>query len=339
MGAQGTRGVRHGFLLGKFMPPHAGHLMLCRSAATMVDRLTVLVCSLPDDPVPGALRLAWMRELLPEARVIGHDAVVPQRPEDDSAFWPIWRRIVAQAHPEPIDLLFAGEAYGTRLAQEVGGTFVPLGARVLGADAAGLGGLSGSAIRADPFAHWRWLPEPVRGHFAQTIVLHGVESTGKSVLAERLAAHFGTIWVPEYGRTHAEVHGIDMDESDLLLMGEAQAAMIAAGRRLCERRLFADTDALMTAAWAAMMIGREPPALLEHPRADLYLHCEPDVPWMDDGTRIYGDPDVRLRFDRLCREVLGKTGVRQVRLGGSWDQRFSAAVAAIEALPRPSLPA
>ena len=37
---------------------------------------------------------------------------------------------MAQAHPEPIDLLFAGEAYGLRLAQEVGGRFVPLGARI-----------------------------------------------------------------------------------------------------------------------------------------------------------------------------------------------------------------
>ena len=50
----------------------------------------------------------------------------------------------------------------------------------------------------------------------RTIVLHGVESTGKSVLAERLARHFGTVWVPEYGRSYAETHGVDMDEADLL---------------------------------------------------------------------------------------------------------------------------
>ena len=175
--------MTRGFLLGKFMPPHAGHQMLIDSARAMVDELTILVCWLPDDPIPGPLRLQWMRELAPGCRVIGHDAVVPRAPEDSADFWPIWRAIVAQAHPEPINLLFAGEAYGLRLAQEVGGRFVPLGARILDADRDGLGGLSASAVRADPWSHWRWIAPPVRSHFTRTIVLHGVESTGKSVLA------------------------------------------------------------------------------------------------------------------------------------------------------------
>lgn len=54
-----------GFLLGKFMPPHAGHMLLCEGARALVDELTVLVCSLPGDPIESELRLAWMRELLP----------------------------------------------------------------------------------------------------------------------------------------------------------------------------------------------------------------------------------------------------------------------------------
>lgn len=324
--------MKRGFVLGKFMPPHAGHLFLCESAAAMVDRLTVLVCWLPDDPVPGPQRLAWMRELLPQVRVIGHGATVPQHPDDSADFWPVWRSIVAAAHPEPIDLLFAGEGYGAELAAQVGGTFVPLGARALAADAAKLGGVSATAIRADPFGHWRWLPPPVRAHYAHRIVLHGVESTGKSALAERLARHFDTLWVPEYGRTHAETHGIDMEAADLLLIGDAQAATIEAGARACTRRLFADTDALMTAAWARMMLGHVPQPLLEHARADLYLHCAADVPWVDDGTRIYGADDTRGRFDAMCREVLAEAGVRVVELTGDWDARFAAAVRAVEAL-------
>lgn len=331
--------MRRGFVLGKFMPPHAGHLFLCESAAAMVDELTVLVCWLPDDPIPGEQRLAWMRELLPGPRVIGHGAPVPQRPEDSADFWPVWRAIVAEAHPEPIDLLFAGEAYGAELARQVGGTFVPLGARALSADPDGLGGVSATAIRADPFGQWRWLPPPVRAHYAHRIVLHGVESTGKSVLAERLARQFGTVWVPEYGRTHAETHGVKMDEADLLLIGEAQAATIAAAARACTARVFADTDALMTAAWARMMLGTVPPALLAHAKADLYLHCAADVPWVDDGTRIYGEDDTRRRFDGWCREVLAEAGVRWVELSGDWDARFAAAVAAVEALQPPGNPA
>ncbi|HVQ08679.1 MAG TPA: AAA family ATPase [Allosphingosinicella sp.] len=325
-----------GFLLGKFMPPHAGHMLLCESARAMVDELTILVCSLPGDPIAGALRLAWMRELLPDCRVIHHDAPVPQGPWDDPDFWPLWRDIVRAAHPEPIDLLFAGQAYGLRLAAEVDAVFVPIGARVMGQDPDGIGGLSAGAVRADPWAHWRLLPAPVRAHYARTFCLHGVESTGKSMMAERLARHFGTVWTPEYGRAHCEAHGIDLDEAGLLLIGRAQHAMIAASLPWCDRRLIVDTDALMTAAWCEMLLGGAPDALFHYPKADLYLLLEPDVPWIDDGTRCFGTDEARARFAAACRAVLDRAGVKWQSIGGSWDERLTAAAATIAAVGAPA---
>jgi NadR type nicotinamide-nucleotide adenylyltransferase len=324
-----------GFLLGKFMPPHAGHMLLCDSARSLVDELTILVCSLPGDPIKGALRLAWMRELMPDCRVIHHDAPVPQGPRDGPDFWPVWGTIVRAAHPEPIDLVFAGQDYGLRLAAELDATFVPIGARVMGQDPDGLGGLGAGAIRADPWAYWRFLPEPVRAHFARTFCLHGVESTGKSMMAERLARHFGTVWTPEYGRAHCEAHGIDLDEEGLLLIGRAQQAMIAASLPWCDRRLIVDTDALMTAAWCEMLLGRAPDALFAYPKADLYLLLEPDVPWVDDGTRCFGTDEARARFAAACRAVLGRAGVRWQSIGGSWDERFTKAAAAIAGVGAP----
>jgi NadR type nicotinamide-nucleotide adenylyltransferase len=166
----------------------------------------------------------------------------------------------------------------------------------------------------------------------RTIVLHGVESTGKSMLAERLAAHFGTVWVPEYGRTHAEVHGVDMDEADLLLIGRTQSAMIAAAKAQATGFLFADTDSLMTAAWARMMIGHVPKALMTYPKADLYLLMEADVPWVTDAVRVYGDEAVRTRFAQVSRTMLERAGVRWAAVGGDWDGRFARAVALVDAL-------
>lgn len=329
--------MTRGFVLGKFMPPHAGHMLLCGTARRMVDQLTILVCWLPGDPVPGPLRLEWMRRLFPDCRVLGHDAVVPQAPGNSPDFWEIWRGIVQAVHPEPIDFVFAGEEYGLTLAVEVGGRFVPIGARVMGQDGDGLGGLSASAIRADPWGHWAALPSPVRPHFARTICLHGVESTGKSVMADRLARHFGTIWVPEYGRAHCETHGLDLAEDDLLLIGRAQAAMVEASLPLCEKRLIVDTDALMTAAWCEMLLGRIPEKLLGYPKADLYLLLEPDVEWVDDGTRFFGTAESRARFATACRAVLDHTGVEWVSIGGSWEERFARAAAAIEALAPPGV--
>ena len=321
--------MTRGFILGKFMPPHAGHVHLCDTARRLVDDLTILVCWLPDDPVPGPLRLEWMRELFPDCRVIGHDAIVPQTPEDHPDFWPIWEGIVKDAHPEPIDRVFAGEAYGRQLAERVGGEFILVGPRVHA-------GLSGTAVRADPWAHWDQLPGPVRAHYARTICLHGPESTGKSTLAPRLAEHFGTIWVPEYGRVHCELYGLELDAHGLATIAQTQSAMTRAALPWCKRRLIVDTDALTTAAWSIMLLGEVPPAVLEDvPDIDLYLLSDIDVPWADDGSRYFPEPERRRRFMQACEEVLERAGARWVRISGDPDSRFRQAVEAIEHLGGP----
>jgi len=331
MGAKGE-GMKRGFILGKFMPPHAGHVTLIEAARAMVDELTVLLCSRPGDAIPGPERLEWMKKRFPSCRIAWHDGPVPEYASDSPDFWKIWRKIIVNAHPEPIDYYFAGEAYGADLAHEFRAFFVPLGARVLGADQGGLGGLSGEKVRADPWQYWDFLPAPVRNHYALTICLHGVESVGKSTLSERLAEHYRTIVVPEYGRTHCETHGTDCREQDLLLIGEAQQAMIEAARPWCNRLLVADTDSLMTAAWSQMMIGYAPDQLLCHRKADLYIVLGTDAPFIDDGTRVYGEPEVRARFDRVARDVLRVAQANVVEIAGSWDERFRTSCIAIDEL-------
>lgn len=319
------RSVTRGFLLGKFMPPHAGHLFLCRTARALVDRLTVFVCWLEDDPVPGPVRLAWMRELLPDCDVIGHGAPVPQAPGDHPEFWTIWRDLIRAVHPDPVDLVFASEPYGDRLARELGARFHPVDP---GREAFPV---SGEAVRADPWGQWEHIPEPVRPHYAATICLHGVESTGKSWLAPRLAAHFDTLYVPEYGRLWCETFGTDLAMDDLVAIGCTQDAMVQAALRRCNRRLILDTDALMTAVWCDMMLGGRDPWFAEWDRhADLYLLLDLDLPWQDDGTRIYGADEDRRRFHRLAADELERRGVRWALVAGEGEIRFHSALAAIE---------
>lgn len=320
-----------GFLLGKFMPPHAGHITLARAAAAMVDELTILVCSLPGDAMPGEQREQWMRELFPECRVVGFCKDVPQYPSENSDFWPIWRDIVKRAHPETIDLLFAGEEYGRELAAYVGGTFVPLGGRVLGSDQNGPGGVSGTRVRDDLSGNWRWLPVNVRRDLVKTVVLHGVESTGKSTLAAALADRLGTTWVPEYGRAHCDVHGTDLDSNGLQTIATAHQAMIEAAKEWSGPVLLSDTDWLMTRSWHEMMLGEAMGGPV-FPLADLYIHLPPDLPWVDDGTRIYSGDDERARFDAICRRELDEAGANVAVLDCALPDRVDAALALIAAL-------
>jgi nicotinamide riboside kinase len=97
--------------------------------------------------------------------------------------------------------------------------------------------------------------------------------------------------------------------------------------------LLADTDALMTAAWCEMLLGTRPAELMAAPKADLYLLLEPDLPWIDDGTRFFADPADRHRFARIVEQVLIDAGVPFARIGGAGELRLAAARAAIGAMP------
>lgn len=57
------------------------------------------------------------------------------------------------------------------------------------------------------------------------IVVIGPESTGKSTLCKQLAAHYQTLWVPEYAREFLITHGTKYSYDDLLLIAKGQVAL------------------------------------------------------------------------------------------------------------------
>lgn len=160
------------------------------------------------------------------------------------------------------------------------------------------------------------------------IVVHGVESVGKTTLGRELAGRFGAVFLPEFGRTWCEIFGTDCTADDLLEIGANQQENIE--HALADgRTVVSDTDALMTAAWAEMMLGRALPELLTYRKADLYLHCAPDVPFVADGLRVFGEEADRFRFDEICRAVLERAGAPSVIVHGSWAEREDIAAAAV----------
>jgi NadR type nicotinamide-nucleotide adenylyltransferase len=161
------------------------------------------------------------------------------------------------------------------------------------------------------------------------VCFHGAESTGKSVLAERLRVRLGWPWVPEFGRDYAEAHGTDFSMEDLLAMAAGQDAAMRAACAAGPEVLVLDTDPLMTAAWAQMLFGAAPEVLFGYEKADLYLLFAPDVPWIEDGTRFFGSDEARARFAAVCEAVLVKAGVRFERVSGGWDERERQVVEAV----------
>ncbi|HEU4652046.1 MAG TPA: ATP-binding protein [Croceibacterium sp.] len=164
------------------------------------------------------------------------------------------------------------------------------------------------------------------------VCLHGAESTGKSTLADRLADRFGCPVVPEYGRTYAETHGTAFTLADLLAIAREQDRLMHEAVARAPRLLLLDTDPLMTAAWAEKLFGTVPDELLAYDKAELYLLFSPEVPWVADGTRLFGEVDTRTRFAELAEAVLVRAGVHYRKIGGDWAERERQARIAIEAL-------
>lgn len=167
----------------------------------------------------------------------------------------------------------------------------------------------------------------------RTVCLHGPESVGKSVLAAQLAHALGAELVGEYGRDYCEAHGTDLHMADLLEIARVQTALIAAARSRADCWVIADTDALMTAVWADMMIGtRDPWFDAFDETADLYLLLDIDLPFIDDGLRLYGGASERARFFALCRAELERRGVAWALVTGTGEARLESALAAVRAM-------
>jgi HTH-type transcriptional regulator, transcriptional repressor of NAD biosynthesis genes len=149
-----------GFILGKFMPVHRGHMHLIDYAKQRVARLTVLVCSLDREPIPGLLRYRWVADLFPEVDVRHFAEDVPQYPHEHPDFWNIWLGIIRRYVPDGPDYVFTSETYGDRLAAVLGARHVCVD---LGRERFPV---SGTAVRHDPEKYRGFIPPAVQAYFA-----------------------------------------------------------------------------------------------------------------------------------------------------------------------------
>lgn len=328
------RECKRGFILGKFMPPHMGHVFACEAGLNMVDEMTVLVCSTDAEPMSGALRYEWMCESLPNALVRHLHRNLPQEPGDDSDFWQIWTRVVKEFHPEPIDYLFGSEAYVFKLAQCIDA--VP----VLIDPNREVFSVSGTVVRAAPLAEWTNLPHAVRAHYARRVCVLGPECSGKSVLVQRLAERYQTRHMPEYGRIYDETYKQTSSgprvwqSAELLMLARTHKAMSKALLPYANKVLIEDTDIIQTMIWEHYLIGEnseEMLALLVGARlADFYLVLAPTVPFMDDGGRYFDDLAIRVDFFNRAVAMLAAREIPHLIIDDdNWSAREAKAYAGV----------
>lgn len=135
-------------------------------------------------------------------------------------------------------------------------------------------------------------PSPADGRAASSrltrIVVIGSESTGKTELAEQLAAHYGVPWVPEFAREYAERKGGKLTIADVTPIGRGQIEREDAAMRDYSGMIVLDTDIVSTMVYSEQYYSAIPPwipAAAKERLADLYLVCDIDLPWVADTVR------------------------------------------------------
>jgi NadR type nicotinamide-nucleotide adenylyltransferase len=274
-----------------------------------------------------------VRELEPKANVVLLAEDLPQYPHEHPRFWELWREAIRRHLPRGPEVLFAGEDYGAKLAEVLGARFV-LVDRARGAPP-----VSGTQIRAAPLRNWEYLPPCVRAYYVRRVVVHGPESTGKTVLAERLAKHFGTVWVPEFARGYVDAKGVPASGplctyEDIEEVAKGQLASEDRLAREAHKVLICDTDLLATRIFSEEFFGRCPERVARTSRErryDLYLLTSADVPFVEDAQREAARWK-RAEFNARFRQRLEEKGARFVEIAGGWKERFQTARRAVEAV-------
>lgn len=350
---------RHGLVVGKFYPPHSGHVHLVEAALSECDRVTVQVLHSSVESIPGPLRARWLEECFqgrPSLRILEG----PDEAPIDYGSADIWdlhesemRGLLEKADASDawpaVDAVFSSEPYGQELARRFGAA-----CRVVD-QARDRFPVSGTSVRADTCGNWDLLPPAVRAGLARRVVVVGAESTGTTtlsrdihwVLSRRGGIWERTRWVAEYGREYSEdlqrrqiVQNLSTlpsefpwNEADFLAIAREQNRREEEAARTGSPVLVCDTDSLATCLWFQRYCGgwsRGVEAIADElPTRAMYLLTSPEgVVFEDDGLR--DQPHLRPEMTRGFRELLATTGAPWHELVGSREERLLKAVELVD---------
>ena len=153
------------------------------------------------------------------------------------------------------------------------------------------------------------------------ICLYGPESTGKSVMAQHLAALYRTEWVPEVAREFVSSNVFTVE--DIIKIGHAHVARIKEKTKTANKFLFCDTDIITTQIYCNHYLHTVPPVLFElekQVRYDAYFLFDVDVPWIADGMRDLGHQ--REKMLETFKRQLDVRGIPYFWVRGNWEQRL-----------------
>lgn len=319
---------KKGLIVGKFYPPHRGHKYLIDTAQAQCDELTVMICWKSSEFISGYLRAQWLQRIHPSVRVLVIEDT--KLADDDSQGWAKFTIGVLGYTP---DAVFTSENYGDPYAKYLGCVHVLVDRERVHVP------ISATMVRSDPQTYAQFLEPCVRAYFARRVAVVGAESTGTTTLSRSLAEHYGTTWVPEYGRFYSEGKAGAKGESaawrtqEFVHIARMQSQMEDALSEASNGLVICDTDAFATGIWHERYMdarSSEVEAVAASRHYDLYIVTGDEIPFVQDGLR--DGEHVRHWMHSRFEERLKQEGKNYVVVRGTPQERLVQATAAIDAL-------
>lgn len=196
-----------GLIIGKFYPPHNGHLYLITESVKQTEHLTVVVLAKQTQKIGLYERVDWLKQIFvnnPKITVVGMWDDAYDDYDDDNVWWDHQQIMEAAIGGKRIDVVFSSEEYGYKLADMFGVTHVPIDIPRK------MYPISGTQIRGNLFKEWNYLHPVVKQALGLRIVVVGAESTGTTTLSKDLRDFYrksvpNVGWVPEFGRDYTWV--------------------------------------------------------------------------------------------------------------------------------------
>lgn len=310
------------------MPLHLGHVSMIRFALLHCDSLIVMLCVSSKEYISGDLRKACLQQTFGNdtrikiALVEYDEAILPNSSVSSRSISSLWAEYIRVAFPG-VGIFISSEPYGEFVAEFLGieHRFFDLERKQVP--------IAASAILQQPFLYWDFIAPAARSFFVKKICISGSESTGKSTLTERLAAHFNTAFVPEMARDVIE-KTVNVIHDDLFAIASLHAQMITEKIKVANKVLICDTDVNITKSYSRYLFNK--PLVVENwidvaNHFALHIFLDTDCPFVQDGTRL--SEEERNVLSSFHLQQLKKAGVEYVVVGGNWEERFEQAKAII----------
>ena len=331
-----------GFIGGKFLPFHLGHVYVIMAASNQVDKLYVVLSSSKNRDrelcerdgikyMPAEVRLSWLGESLSNLDNIEIIHIEDDQ-WDDNYDWKAGADMIKDAIGKPIDYVFSSEeSYGEHFEK-----YYPGAKHVVVDDKRKTVTISATEMRKNIFDHWEKLPLCVRSFFTRKVAIIGTESCGKSTLAKKLAKFYNTNYVHEVGRDYCDRYSNQLTKEMFDHIAMEHFLLQQRMARESNKVLFVDSEAVITQYYLDMYFGGAKSMLIEEliklQDFDLAIFLEPDVKWVDDGIRFAGGEELRKKNNLKLKSMFDERGIPYVCISGNYHERFMSAKGEVDKL-------